>query len=56
MSNPEKPDVSLTHDEALMIRQLLDNPQVAVRPADAKKMGALYEKLPEPPPAASGAK
>jgi hypothetical protein len=53
MSSGKKPGVLISHDEALIVRELLDSPQVAFAARNAKLVGSLYAKLPArpiPPP------
>ena len=51
MSNQKKPSVLITHEEARLVRELLDNPNVAFAARNAKVAGTLYAKLPEITPA-----
>jgi hypothetical protein len=56
MSSAKRAGVLLTHDEALIVRELLDSPKVAFAARNARLIGGLYAKLPElpiqPPPGA----
>ncbi len=50
MSSEKKPDVVLTHEEAQVIRNVLDTAQIGFPAMHAKLIGGLYEKLPAPDP------